>query len=207
MTAHVSEIDLALAASGDLSLWRAVMLRLHVAGCERCRKAAEEFRADRRRVRQIASELPAGLDWDRVAAEMTANIHLGLAAGECVAPRRKKSAVTLSWRPAAVMAGVAVLLATGWWLNMPHDATVALGRALSSVVHGRTMAPSPAEDPGMVVNADEKGVELRENGGSLGISEGSAPPLAVTVSVPGSASARYVDGDTGQVTITSVYAQ
>ncbi len=207
MTAHVSEIDLALFASGDLNPWRSAMVRIHIAGCESCRKTAGDFRAGRNRVRQIASDLPAGLDWDRLAAEMTANIHVGLAAGECVAPKRKRSTVVMSWRPAAVMAGVAILLATGWWLNMPHDATVALGRALSSVVHGRTM-PAPAlDEPGMVVTADEKGIELRENGGSLGISEGSAPPLAVSVSVAGSASARYVDGDTGQVTITSVYAQ
>ena len=89
---------------------------------------------------------------------------------------------------------------------MPPSVTKSLARAVSSVVHGRTM-PSMSEEPGLIVTADEKGIELHENGGSLGISEGTAPPLAVSVSMPGSASARYVDADTGQVTITSVYAQ
>ena len=60
----------------------------------------------------------------------------------------------------------------------------------------------------MVVSVNEKGIELQENGSSLGISQGSAPPLAVSVNAQGSASARYIDADTGQVTITSVgYAQ
>lgn len=204
---HVEESDLALFTSGDLNLWRAGFVRLHLLQCERCREAADRFRADRSRVRELSSELPPGVDWDRLAAEMTANIHLGLAAGECVAPRRKKAPVfDFNWRPVAVAAGVAVLLATGWWLNMPPAATKALERALVSVVHGRTVVPL-AEEPGLIVTADAKGIELHENGGSLGISEGNAPPLAVSVSMPGSASARYVDSDTGQMTITSVYAQ
>jgi anti-sigma factor RsiW len=204
MMAHFSETDLALFVSGDLSLWRGAVVRFHIAGCERCRRVTQEFRADRERLRRVASELPASLDWDRLAAEMTANIHLGLSAGECVAPRRRKSPV-MSWRPAAIMAGAALMLAAGWWLNMPPSTTKALGRALTAVIHGPS---GVADDLGMVVSASDKGIELRENGTSLGISQGSAPPLSVSVSVQGSASARYIDTETGQVTITSVsYAQ
>jgi Putative zinc-finger len=204
MMAHFSETDLALFVSGDLSLWRGAVVRFHIAGCERCRRVTQEFRADRERLRRVASELPASLDWDRLAAEMTANIHLGLSAGECVAPRRRKSPA-LSWRPAAIMAGAALMLAAGWWLNMPPSTTKALGRALTAVIHGPS---GVVDDPGMVVSASDKGIELRENGTSLGISQGSAPPLSVSVSVQGSASARYIDTETGQVTITSVsYAQ
>lgn len=206
MSSHVAESDLALFVSGDLSLWRTGFVRVHLLQCERCREASERFRADRGRARELSSELPSGLDWDRLAAEMTANIHLGLAAGECVAPRRKKTPV-VNWRPIAVAAGIAVLLATGWWINMPPQVTKSLERAFASVMHGRTMIPL-ADESGLIVTADStKGIELHENGGSLGISEGNAPPLAVSVSMPGSASARYVDSDTGQVTITSVYAQ
>jgi hypothetical protein len=203
MTGHFSETDLALFASGDQPLWRGAVVRVHIARCERCRHLAQEFRADRDRLRRIASELPASLDWDRMAAEMTANIHLGLSAGECVAPRRRKSPV-MSWRPAAIMAGAAVMLAAGWWLNMPPSTTKALGRALSAVVRGPGALNSRADETGMVVSANDKGIELRENGTSLGISQGSAPPLSVSVSVQGSASARYIDTETGQVTITSV---
>jgi hypothetical protein len=63
------------------------------------------------------------------------------------------------------------------------------------------------EERGPVVEATSSGIELRENGSSLGVSQGASRPLAVSVSVQGSASARYVDSDTGQITITSVYAQ
>ena len=46
-----------------------------------------------------------------------------------------------------------------------------------------------------------------QNGGTLGMSQGQARPISVTLSVQGSARARYIDADTGQVTITGVYAQ
>jgi hypothetical protein len=39
------------------------------------------------------------------------------------------------------------------------------------------------------------------------MSQGVGRPVSVTLSVQGSARARYVDADTGQVTITGVYAQ
>lgn len=207
MTAHVTETDLALYVSGDLALWDIARVRLHVAGCERCHRMAAAYRKDRTRVREIAAELPEGLDWERLSTEMTANIRVGLAAGECVAPRRHKAA-GFGWRPAAAMAGLAVLLATGWWLNMPPSTTQALGRALSAVVHGRGSTVELAIEPrGAFVEATPDGVELRDNGWHLGVGQGLQQPVAVSVSSQGSASARYVDGDTGRMTITSVYAQ
>ena len=63
------------------------------------------------------------------------------------------------------------------------------------------------QDSGPVVSASSKGIEFRENGAALGVSTGQAPPVAVSVSFSGSASARYVDDDTGQVTIATVYTQ
>jgi len=95
------------------------------------------------------------------------------------------------------------LLAFAWWLNMPPDTTRSLGRALTAVWHGGAVAP----ERGLVVEADASGIELRENGNSLGVSQGTTRPVAVSVSVQGSASARYVNSETGQMTITSVYAQ
>jgi hypothetical protein len=157
---------------------------------------------DRAALREIASEIPDDLDWDRLSAEMTANIHVGLAAGECVAPRRHK-AVPLGWRPAALMGALSCVLALAWWLNMPPETTRSLGRALTAIWHGGAVAP----ERGLIVEADSSGIELRENGNSLGVSQGSTRPLAVSVSVQGSASARYVNADTGQIVITSVYAQ
>ena len=198
---HVSESDLALYVSGDLRLMRRIFVRFHVSGCERCRHRIAIYKADRDAILEIARETPQGLDWDRLSAEMTANIRVGLAAGECVAPKRHK-VVTLGWRPAALMAGLSCVLALAWWLNMPPETTRSLGRALTAVWHGGV---APAER-GVFVEANASGIELHENGNTLGVSQGSTP-VAVSVSVQGSASARYVNADTGQITITSVYAQ
>jgi len=208
MTAHVAETNLALYVSGDVSLWRSALVSLHLAQCSRCRNRADAYRSDRTQIQRIASEMPVGVesepDWDRLAMEMTANIRVGLAAGECVAPRRRKP-VTLGWRPAAAMAGLVVVLASAWWLNMPPSTTQALGRAMTAIWHGHGSVMQ--EERGLVVEATSSGIELRENGGTLGVSQGAARPLAVSVSVQGSASARYINADTGQMTITSVYAQ
>lgn len=205
ITKHIDEAELALYASGDQSAWRALMIRVHIGRCDRCRGRMEAYRADRSRVREISSAMPESVHWDRLAAEMTANIRVGLAAGECVAPRSRRS--SFGWRPAAVMAGLAAMLAAGWWLNMPPSTTQALGRAMSAIVHGRGSVVMPVEDHGMVVEASSSGIELRENGNMLGVTQGAARPLAVSISAQGSASARYIDADTGQITITSVYAQ
>jgi len=204
---HFAETDLALYASGDQSMWRALTIRLHIGRCGRCRRRVEAYRADRSSVCEISNTIPESVDWDRLAAEMTANIRVGLAAGECVAPRVRKA--SFGWRPAAAMAGLAALLAAAWWLNMPPSTTQALGRAMTAILHGRGSAPglAPTDDRGMVVEASSSGIELRENGNMLGVTQGVARPLEVSISAQGSASARYIDVDTGQSTITSVYAQ
>ena len=210
MTRHVKETDLALYAAGDLRLWQRAAVHLHVRNCQSCSTVVEEFRADGRALRDAAGGLPEGLDWARLSAEMTANIRVGLAAGECVAPRgHARQLIPASWRPMAlaslVTAVLAVLLAGGWWLNMPSQETQALSRAMRSIWHGRSVMQ---EERGAVIEASSEGIELRKDGGALGVSQDAAKLVSVSVSTQGSASAHYVDQDTGQVTITSVsYAQ
>jgi len=63
------------------------------------------------------------------------------------------------------------------------------------------------EDAGPMVQVSAAGIQLQQNGGTLGMSQGQQRPVSVTLSVQGSARARYIDADTGQVTITGVYAQ
>lgn len=212
MNRHVKETDLALFASGDLSLWQRAGVHLHVRQCERCREAVKEFRADARALRDAAAQLPEGVDWVRLSAEMTANIRVGLEAGECVAPRRLRKSIPASiperWRPVALASGVAVVLSAvlvgAWWLNVPAQDTQALNRAMHSIWHGRQAV---ADERGAVIEASSEGIELRKDGGALGVSQDAARLMTVSVSTQGSASAHYVDQDTGQVTITSVYAQ
>lgn len=213
MSRHVAEADLALFITGDISLWKYVVVTAHMAGCEACRQRLDSYRRSRLKLKQSAAELPVGEDWDRLAAEMTANIRVGLAAGECVAPRRSRTA-SFVYRPVAIWAGVAagavVLIGTAFWLNLPASDTESLARAARGLVHGASQTgriTRAAEDRGSVVEASAEGVELRENGVAVSIPQAASRPVAVTVSAPGSASARYVDGDTGQMTITSVYVQ
>jgi hypothetical protein len=217
---HAVDADLALYAAGDLPVYRRAPVWLHARACEACQARIRTFQADRKELLSAAGELPPDVSWDRLAAEMTANIHLGLSAGECVAPhpRRRRGfarglapGFTWPWRPAALVAGVMVLVSAAWWLNMPPSDAQALGRVMRGIVHGgRRSVFTPSMlggDAGPVVEATPAGVELRENGGALGVAQIGLRPLTVSVSVQGSASARYIDTDTGQVTITSVYAQ
>jgi hypothetical protein len=207
---HITETNLALFARGDMPLWRQFFVRLHVARCRACQREVSAYREDREAVRRIATAMPAGVQWDRLAAEMTANIRVGLAAGECVAPRRPMRAVPAGWRMAAVMSGFAFLLVSAWWLNMPASENTALRAAVIKI--GRALPWSrpgmlALDDRGPLVEVSAAGIQLRENGGVLGMSQGMARPVSVTLSVQGSARARYVDSETGQVTITGVYAQ
>jgi hypothetical protein len=219
MTRHVKEADLALYASGDLRLLQRAAVGLHVRRCEFCRELLEEFRADRSALREAAGELPEGIDWAHLSVEMSANIRVGLEAGECVTPKKARpsavgSWIPVAWRPLAFTSSVTLLLmfvlGAGWWLNTPAEETQALSRALHTIWRGGRKpinAGTLPIDRGPVIEASSDGIELRKDGGSLGVSQDSGKLITVSVSTQGSASARYVDQDSGQVTITSVYAQ
>ena len=210
MSRHLAETDLALFISGDISTWRYVTITAHTTRCEECRARIDSYRAARQRLKSIAAEMPSGADWERLAAEMTANIRVGLAAGECVAPRRSK-AISFGWKPAAIAAGVVVVLGAAFWLNLPASDGESLARAMKTLFQGG--APNhfrpalAAEQRGPVVEASADGVELRENGVAVSVPQAATRPVSITVSAPGSASARYVDADTDQMTISSVYVQ
>lgn len=206
---HPLQTDLALYSTGDLPLLRRPVIRLHVAGCESCRSWVEAFGADRESLRGLAGEMPTEVNWDRLAAEMSANVRVGLEAGECVAPRVRRPALAAGWRVAAAFAGVMALLVSAWWLNMPQAESVALGRVVEKIAQVRPWrgGVGALENSGPTVQVSAAGIQLQQNGGTLGMSQGQERPVSVTLSVQGSARARYIDADTGQVTITGVYAQ
>jgi hypothetical protein len=206
---HPLQADLALYSTGDLPLWRRPLVRLHLAGCDGCRSWVAAFDSDRESIRRLAMEMPQGVNWDRMAAEMSANVRVGLEAGECVASRVHKPAVATGWRVAAASAGVAILLVSAWWLNMPRADSVALGQAMRRLAQAGPwhLSGLDLEDRGPTVQVSASGIQLQQNGGTLGMSQGQERPVNVTLSVQGSARARYIDADTGQITITGVYAQ
>src|SRR5882672_5789367 len=195
---HIAEADLALFATRDMALWRQPWIRLHMAQCSGCRRRVAAYRADREAIRQIAAGMPAGVHWDRLAAEMAANIRVGLAAGECVAPRSQKRTLPTGWRVAAAMAGFTVLLVSAWWVNMPASQSASLGRAVKKIAQIRPWQGGGIrglEDQGPLVEVSAAGIQLRENGGAMGVSQGVARPVSVTLSVQGSARAHYVDSE------------
>lgn len=207
MSRHVKETDLALFLSGDVSVWRWLALQAHIGRCEQCRAQVQAYRLDRERMKQECSELPAGLDWERLSAEMTANIRVGLAAGECVAPRTRRRAAW-GWRPLAIGSGAMVVLVLAFWLNLPMaDDTRTVTTAIEKMVHsGGPVAATASDERDQMVEASSSGVKWRENGNELRMQQGEARPVTVSVT-PGSASAVNINPDTGQITITSVYVQ
>lgn len=186
---HPSETNLALLAGGELSLWTRWKLRRHLARCEQCRDEARRFRELRQQLVWSADEMPAEVNWSRLAPEMKANIHVGLAAGQCVGTAEGPPG-RLIWRTAFTVVPVALVLLIGWWLQPSRP---------------RLAAVPPAE--GIVLEATGEGIELREQGRVLSLQHPAAGDVTYIVNAQGTLRARYVDSETGQVTINNVYAQ
>ena len=183
---HPNEAKLALHAGGDLgpiARWRT---QRHLASCPECREEIARFE----QLRQLLPSLDDSpeLHWNRLAAEMRANIRLGLAAGECVRADERAGAGSMwsSARVGVALASAAVLLATGVVLERP-GATV-------------------ARETGVVVQATADGIQVRQGGQSLGLMHSGTSREAVTyqVGAQGSVEARYVDSETGYVTVNKV---
>jgi hypothetical protein len=143
------------------------------------------------------------MDWDRLAAEMTGNIRVGLAAGECVAsaPDRPRQ---WAWRPALAVLGLTAVVISGWWLNFPLEQRQSLTRGIGRVWNSDSRVPA---DASVYLEMNRAGIQLKENGSAMTLLHPSGVPSVISVSTQGSMRARYVDADTGQITITNVYSQ
>jgi len=188
MNRHPSEANLALAAGGELSGWRRWRLARHLAGCVECQRAVTEFSALREEVRGMA-EAPE-VPWGALAAEMRANIRVGLEAGECV-PEPPESHHGFSLRAAVACASLVMLLAVGLLIERP-------------VPHAAESTPGEA-----VLETNGSGIQVREGSQAMMLLNASARDVRdVQYQAGGSAmGARYVNADTGQVTINNVYVQ
>lgn len=193
---HAGITDLALYAGGDLGLWARIKTHVHVSRCTQCREEVERFADASRELNAAADELPGGLDWDRLAAEMRANVRLGLEAGSIVdEPRHIQE--PLGWRAAFVLAAGTVVIITGWFLHVsPQDHT--------KIAQTLPFAAGISIPAGIYIEATQSGVELRENGGAMKLRAPESQPVMLSVSAEGSVNARYVDSETGQVTINNV---
>ena len=196
---HPHEDDLALYAGHDLNFLSERRVARHVARCGECRRTVDAFAALRASAAQL-SELPAGLNWNRLASEMKANIRLGLEAGECVGEvaglegRRWSLPAFSGIRTLMAYASVIALVVAGVWLQRPAAPTA---QSLSG------------ESDGAVVAATGDGVELTEGGRSLGLRYGAASPgvardVNYSADAKGAVGARYVDSSTGYVTVVRI---
>lgn len=189
---HPSDAALALYAGQDLgpvARWRT---RRHVARCERCRREVAAYSRVRAALPEMLEVPETG--WSRLAAEMKANIRLGLAAGECVGqvqPEKERRVPLFGRRALVVYASIAALATAGILLERP--------------------LPRARAGDDITLEATALGIQLKGRGQSLSLLHGGAAAdrnaVTFTVSAQGSMRARYVDSDTGYVTINNVYAQ
>ena len=183
---HPPETSLALFASGDagpIEQWR---MQRHVEACAECRETVAKYSALRSEIAEAGA--PEDVSWNKLAAEMRANIRLGLEAGECVNPPARPVRF-FGARTLAACGSLAVLLIAALWLERP--------------------APRVAQkqDPDQIVlESTSSGIQVTEGGQTLGLLHGRA--RSVDTFASGVAMrARYVDADTGNVTINNVYVQ
>jgi hypothetical protein len=184
---HPDEATLALHAGGDLGIFARWRVERHVSRCGRCRDEVEAFGAMREIVPELA-EIPE-IPWNRLAAEMRANIRLGLAAGECVRtsekPLRDQPLFTRA-RAAMAVACVMVLMAAVIVLQRP--------------------VPLVTEDH-LHFETTPNAIEVGQGGHAFRLVHTErARNVSFSISSD-SLGARYVDPDTGYVTINNVYAQ
>lgn len=194
---HASETELALYVGGDLGWFQRFRVARHLGACPECRARFEAFASSREVLRGVADELPAGLEWNRLAAEMRANIHLGLEAGEIVAqPVVVRPKELTGWRPAAVLAGAVLVVALAWFANKDNPITP------TNMVKAQLVS----EDPRVFLETSAAGVAFKNKGSMLSLKHPKDQDVTFSVTLD-SVRARYVDNETGQVTINNVYAQ
>jgi anti-sigma factor RsiW len=184
---HPNQAALALHAGGDLGAMARFRMERHLAACAQCRQEVSAFQSLRNSMASLA-ELPE-LPWDPMAAEMRANIRLGLSAGECVRPADSRvlpwawPAARFGWRSAIAMAGIAALAVTGLVLERPRV----------KFDHEENAALQTSPD----------GIGNR----SLRMMYRGAEGVQLSASAGGSVQARYTDPNTLYMTVSEVDAQ
>jgi hypothetical protein len=190
---HPTQATLALHAGGDLGFFARRRMQRHLGKCEACRDEVSRYEGVREITADLA-EIPE-VPWNRLAAEMKANIRLGLAAGECVRasepPLHARPLFTRT-RAAVAMASIVALAVTGLMLERP--------------------APVLA-DEGVVVQATANGIQIRKGRHAFrlmnNVGDDAQQPLRVTYSsdAQGAVGARVVDPQTNYITTNRVYVE
>jgi hypothetical protein len=186
---HPNQATLALHAGGDLGPFRRWLTARHVARCTYCSQEIAGYTEMRELLPELA-EIPE-ISWNRMAAEIKANVRLGLEAGECVrSPEMPVHQASISgWRAVVAFASVLVLVGGCLVLERPAPQVV---RAAETAVESR-----------------QDGVQYQAGDGRmLSLMNVGAQKAVYHFDAQGSMGARYIDPVTGSVTINTVsYAQ
>jgi anti-sigma factor RsiW len=198
---HPTHRSLALYLGGDLAWLAKTRIRAHLRGCPRCQQhvaSLEEAIGELRREAdaQTLTGFEAIADWSRMEREMMGNIAVGVAAARCVDHVGHGRRV-LNWTLA--VAGLVLLFAAGWVTHIPREQTQHM---FAAVQQWSGRAP---QFSGTVLRSSPDGVAVRAQGSTLTLMHPRS--AVISVSSTSGMEARYVDSETGQVTITSVYAQ
>jgi len=188
---HPSQATLALHAGGDLGWTARWRMARHLARCGECRDEVAAFSGTREVITDL-NEIPE-IAWNRLASEMKANIRLGLAAGACVRAEERPLRETLfsSARSAVALASVVALLVTAVVMEHP--------------VPRQRFVPVD----GVIVQSTKDGIQVRDGERALQLLHTGVKDQNVirSVGAQGSMRARFVDPETGYVTINNVYAE
>lgn len=199
---HPGAEILALYSRGDLPLFTRVCVRRHVNHCLECDTQVSLFVSARAELNRESNDetltgFEAIADWKRLEREMLGNITVGVAAARCIENVGHKHV----WLGRiSVGAAATALLVLGWMTHIPSEDTRQIETAFRRVVGlQRPMLT------GTVVRSTPDGISVSTRQATLTILH----PASAIVSVSGNSAmaARYVDEDTGQVTITNVYGQ
>jgi hypothetical protein len=187
---HPNQATLALHAGGDLGEFARWKLERHLAKCEACSGEVAAYETTREMVAGL-EEIPE-IPWNHLAAEMKANIRLGLSAGECV--RTESPLRSLPWfstgRAAVACASIVALIAAGILLQVPKPEQF-------------TAQAQP------MVEATDTGIQLSAGGSAVGLMNRGVKAENVNYlpNAQGGISASYIDRSTGRLTVNTVYGQ
>ena len=199
---HPNLESLALYSRGDLPFsvrWR---IKRHVKRCTLCEREVSLFVSARAQLNREAGDqtltgFEAVADWTRLEREMLGNIGVGVAAARCI--EKVGRTRTLVLRGSGI-AALAALFVAGWMTHIPSRETHQIAASLRRAA-GMEQTPLT----GTVLRGTSDGIAVRTQDATLTILH----PASAVVSVSGSSAmaARYVDENTGEVTIANVYGQ
>jgi hypothetical protein len=156
-------------------------------------------RVDLRREAQaeVLTGFEAIADWHALESDMLGNIRVGVAASRCIenVGRGRRVGLRVAWG-----AGMAALFMAGWVSRVPTEDSQRIVTALRRVVGLESTVYA-----GTVLRSTPNGISVKAQGATLTILHPES--AVISMSGPASVTARYIDDDSGQVTITNVYGQ